>query len=114
MLGCQDWQGLLELSPGSTTPGYNGKRTTATSAQHVTKITEAGFNIKQSSIYIYLCDWSAINIYILIDAEGSNGRNLVFLIDFNYSMFYNDVFRVCLLGVALTYNYAIAHFQYRH
>ena len=33
-------------SPGSTTPGYNGKRATATSAQHVTKITEAGFNIK--------------------------------------------------------------------
>ena len=54
VLGCQDWQELLELYPGSTTPGYNGKRATATSTQHVTKITEAGFNIKQSSIYIYL------------------------------------------------------------
>ena len=52
---------LLELSPGSTTSCYNGKRATATSAKHVTKITEAGFNIKQSSIYIYLCDCSAIN-----------------------------------------------------
>ena len=61
VLGCQDWQELLELSPGSTTPVYNGKRATPTSAQHVTKITEAGFNIKQSSIYIYLCDWSAIH-----------------------------------------------------
>ena len=53
VLGCQDWQELLELSPGSTTPSYNGKSATATSAQHVTKIIEAGFNIKQSSIYIY-------------------------------------------------------------
>ena len=31
VLGCEDWQELLELSPGSTTPGYNGKRKTATS-----------------------------------------------------------------------------------
>ena len=61
VLGCQDWQELLELPTGSATPGYNGTRATATSAQHVTKITEAGFNIKQSSIYIYLCDCSAIN-----------------------------------------------------
>ena len=52
---------LLELSLGSTTPGYNGKRATATSAQHVTKITDAGFNIKQSSIYIFVCDCVAIN-----------------------------------------------------
>ena len=56
VLGYQDWQELHELSPGSTAPGYNGKRVTATSAQHVTKITEAGFNIKQSSVYIYLCE----------------------------------------------------------
>ena len=25
LFGCQDWQELLELSPGSTNPGYNGK-----------------------------------------------------------------------------------------
>ena len=54
VLGCQDWLELLELSPGSTTPGYNDKRATATSAHYVTKITEAGFNIKQSSIDLHL------------------------------------------------------------
>jgi len=60
VVGCQDWQKLLELSPGSTTPGYNGKRATATSIQNVIKITEVGFNIKQSSFYIYLCDLSVL------------------------------------------------------
>ena len=54
------------------TPGYNGKRATATSAQHVTKIAEAGFNIKQSSIYIYLCDWSAINLTSLSTTPWAN------------------------------------------
>ena len=68
MLGCQDWQELLELYPGST-PGYNGKRATATRAQHVTKITEAGFNIKQSSIYINLCDWSDNNWAIMFETK---------------------------------------------
>ena len=72
MLGSQDWQELLELSSGSTTPGYNGKRATATSAQHVTKITEAGFSIKQSYIYIYLCDWSTINCTSLSTTPWTN------------------------------------------
>jgi len=31
VLGCQDWQELLELSHGSKTSGCNGKRATATS-----------------------------------------------------------------------------------
>ena len=44
----------------------------ATSAQHVTKITEAGFNTKQSSIYIYLCDCSAINWTSLSTAPWAN------------------------------------------
>ena len=50
--GCHDWQELLELSPGSTTPGYNGKRaTTYWTEETVTLLT---LTFSTFIIFVYL------------------------------------------------------------